>query len=56
MSEVVRIGSIIIFHPSKAAMKFFILCDGIFLVRLQRKFEVDHSWESKGLTTYQSNL
>ena len=27
---------------------FFILCDVIFLVRLQGKFEIDHSWEWKG--------
>ena len=44
--EVVRIGSIIIFHPSKLwQAKFFILCDVIFLVRLQGKFYIDHSWE-----------
>ena len=24
--------------------KFFILCDVIFLVRLQEKFAIDHSW------------
>ena len=37
---IVRIGSIIIFHLSKLwKAKFFILCDVIFLVRLQRKFE-----------------
>ena len=37
--EVVRIGSIIIFHSSKLwKAKFFILCDVIFLVRLQGKF------------------
>ena len=46
MGEVVRIGSIIIFHLSKLLKaKFFILCDVIFLVRLQGKFEIDHSWE-----------
>ena len=28
---------------------FFLLCDAIFLVRLQEKFEIDHSWEWKGL-------
>ena len=44
MSEVVRIGSIIIFHLSKLK-KFSILCDVIFLVRLQGKFDIDHSWE-----------
>ena len=47
MSEVVRIGSIIIFHLSKLkkANEFSILCDVIFLVRLQGKFGIDHSWE-----------
>ena len=36
----------IIFHLSKRwKAKFFILCDVIFLVRLQGKFEIDHSWE-----------
>ena len=51
MSEVVRIGRLIIFHLSKLwkAQLFFILCDFIFLLRLQGKFEVDHSWEVKGL-------
>ena len=49
MSEVVRIGSIIIFHLSQVwKAKFFILCDVIFLVRLQEKFEIYHSWP-KGL-------
>ena len=44
-----RIGSIIIFYLSKLwKAKFFILCDLIFLVRLQGKFEIDHSWEWKG--------
>ena len=43
ISEVVRIGSIIIFHLSKLGKaKFSILCDVIFLAR-QQKFEVDHS-------------
>ena len=37
--------SIFIFHHSKLwKAKFFILCDVIFLVRLQGKFEIDHSW------------
>ena len=50
MSEVVRIGSIIIFYLSKLwKARFFILCDILFLVRLQEKLEVDHSWEWKGL-------
>ena len=49
MSAVVRIGSIINFHLSKLwKAKFFTLCDVIFLVRLQDKFEIDHSWEWKG--------
>ena len=26
-------------------VKFIILCDVIFLVRLQGTFEIDHSWE-----------
>ena len=26
---------------------FFIRCDAIFLVRLQGKFEIDHSWDEK---------
>ena len=43
MNEVVRIGSIFIFHPVKLwKAKFFKLCV-IFLVRLQGKFEIDHS-------------
>ena len=47
--EVLRIGSIIICHLSKLwKTKFFILCDVILLVRLQEKFEIDHSWEWKG--------
>ena len=45
-SDVVRIGTMIIFHLSKLwKAKFFILCDAIFLVRLQGKFEIDLSWE-----------
>ena len=49
ISEVVRIGSIIIFHLSELwKAKFFLLCGVIFLVRLQEKFEIDHSWELKG--------
>ena len=45
-SEVVRIGGIIIFHPSKLLKaKFFLLCGVIFLVRLQAKLEIDHSLE-----------
>ena len=46
MSEVVRIGRIIIFHLSKLLKaKFSILCEVIFLVRLQGKFDIDLSWE-----------
>ena len=41
ISEVVRIGSVIVYHLSR----FFMLCDVIFLVTLQGKFETDHSWE-----------
>ena len=48
ISELVRIGSIIIFHLSKLwNTKFFILCNIIFLVMLQGRFEIDHSWEWK---------
>ena len=49
---IVKIGSIIIFHLSKLLKtKFFILCDVIFLVRLQGKFDIDHSsLGAKGLT------
>ena len=44
--EVVRIGSIIIFHLSKLLeSKFFILCNVILMVRMQGKFEIDHFWE-----------
>ena len=47
-----RIGSIIIFHLSKLwKAKFSILCNVIFLVRLQGKFDIDHSWEWKGKLT-----
>ena len=49
ISEVGRIGSIIIFHLSKLwKAKFFILCDVIFLVRPQGRFEIGHSQEWKG--------
>ena len=49
MSEVVRIGVIIIFHLSKLwKAKFSILCDVIFLERLQGKLEIDQSWDWKG--------
>ena len=43
-SDVVRIGSIVILH----LVSYFILCDVTFLVRLQGKFEMGHSWEWKG--------
>ena len=53
MSEVVRIGVIIIFHLSKLwKPKFSILCDVIFLERLQGKLEIDQSWDWKGFTQY----
>ena len=48
ISEVIRIGSIIIFPVSKLwKAKFFILCGVIFLVSPQGKFVIDHSWEWK---------
>ena len=41
-----NIGSIIIFHLSKLSKaKFFIQCHVVCLVRLQRKFDFDHSWD-----------
>ena len=47
INEVVT-GSIIIFHLSKLwKVKFSILCDVLFLVRMQGKFEIEHSWEWK---------
>ena len=46
ISEVARICITIIFHLSKLRkVKFSILCDVIFLVRLQGKFDIDHSQE-----------
>ena len=50
ISEVVRIGVIvIIFHLSKLwKARFSILCDVIFLARLQGNFDIDHSQEWKG--------
>ena len=49
ISEVVRIGSIIILHRSKLwKAKLSIVCDVICLMRLQGKFNIDHSWEWKG--------
>ena len=39
-----RVCSIITFHLSKLCkVKFSILCDVIFLVRLQGNFDIDHS-------------
>ena len=44
ISEVARICGIIIFHLSKLwKVKFSILCDVVFLWRLQGKFDIDHS-------------
>ena len=44
-----RIGRKIICQLSNLwKPKFFILCGAIFLVRLQEKFDIDHSWECKG--------
>ena len=49
MGEVVRIGSVIIFYLSKLwKAKFSLLCDVIFLERLQGKFEIYHPWDWKG--------
>ena len=42
LSEVMRISSTIIFHLSKLwKAKFFILCEVIFVVRLQEKIEIE---------------
>ena len=39
---------ILIFNLSKLwKATFFILCDVIFMVRLQEKFEIDHSWSER---------
>ena len=47
--EVARIGSMVILHLNKWwKATFSLLCDVIFLVRLQEKFEIDCSWEWKG--------
>ena len=49
ISKAVRICIKIIFHLSKLwKAKFSLLCDVIFLVRLQRNFDIDHSQEWKG--------
>ena len=48
ISKPVRIGSIFIFHLSELwKTTLFVLCDVIFLVRLQGRFKIDHSWEWK---------
>ena len=48
-SKVVRICSIITFYLSKLwKAKFSLLCDVIFLVGLEGKFDIDHSQEWKG--------
>ena len=36
------------FAQPKINDQFFMLCDTTFLVRLQGKFEIDHTWEWKG--------
>ena len=57
ISDVARICSIITFHLSKLGkVKFSILCNVIFLVRLQGNFDIDHSWEWKGLTWLRQSL
>ena len=50
ISRLVRIGSITIFHLNDLQKtKFFILCDALFLVRMQAgKVEMDHSMGVKG--------
>ena len=49
VSDVVSIGCIIIFHlPKLRNAKFSVLCDVIFLVRLQEKFDIDHSCSPTG--------
>ena len=50
MSEVVRIVSIIIFHVNKLWNAEFFILYVILLVRLQGKFDLDHSWERKSHT------
>ena len=47
ISEVMRIGSMILFHLSKLwKAKFSLLCDVIFLVRPQGKFDIDQRAQS----------
>ena len=58
-SDVVRIGSIIIFHLSKLCKAKFhtVLCDQIFVMRLQEKFEIDHlAWGSSLSNTMHARL
>ena len=56
MSEVARICNIIIFHLNKLwKAKFSILCDVIFLVRLQGNFDIDHSGVKRLIRTWRSS-
>ena len=53
MSDVARICSRTIFDLSKLwKAKFSLLCDVILLVRLQEKFDIDHSQEWKGYSDH----
>ena len=52
ISEVVRIGGMVIFHSKLWKAKFFILCDVIFMLRLQGKFDINGSWKWKGSHEY----
>ena len=45
IGELVRIGSMIIFHVSKLWKAKFILRDEMFLVSLMGKFDIYHFWE-----------
>ena len=56
--KVMRTGSIIIFQMSKLwEAKFSILCDVIFPVKLQGKFEIDHSsWEWKRWRKFRTDV
>ena len=50
MNEVMRIESIITSHLSTLwKARFSILRDIIFLLRMQEKFDIDHSWEWRGI-------
>ena len=55
ISGAVTIGRIINFHPRELRKAFVILYDAIFLVRLQGKFEIDHSLWVKWLRWRQIN-